>query len=277
MKLRNLFELAGFRGKPRRFPYQVHQTELADKTAVRYAQWLHPRETKKPITSEAVDGLRRYLDEGDFCIDIGAHTGDSTLPMALAVGRQGTVLALEPNPYVYHVLEKNARANAHLTNIKTMMAAAAGDEGFLEFEYSDSGFCNGGRHEGVSALTHGHAFKLPVFCVNLEKELREDFSDLLPRLTFVKIDAEGYDLFVLRSIIGVVKEFRPVVKAEVFKNTDAKSRSALLSLLQEIDYAVYRIVDEPVETGPRITEENVGDWKHYDILCIPHERARAAA
>ena len=34
---------------------------------------------------------------------IGAHIGDTTLPIALAAGKKGFVLALEPNPYVFHV------------------------------------------------------------------------------------------------------------------------------------------------------------------------------
>ncbi len=69
--------------------------------------------------------------------------------MALAVGRSGCVLALEPNPFVYHVLEKNARANRSAANIIPMMAAATEKEGFMQFAYSDSGFCNGGRHEDI--------------------------------------------------------------------------------------------------------------------------------
>ena len=82
-----------------------------------------------------VDAYREILKEGDFCIDIGAQTGDTTLPMAVAAGVEGCALALEPNPYVYHVLEKNARANNHVANIKTMMAAAGTYEGFMKFEY----------------------------------------------------------------------------------------------------------------------------------------------
>jgi FkbM family methyltransferase len=39
-------------------------------------------------------------------IDIGTYTGDTTVPMALAVGKGGIVLGLEPNQYVYKILEK---------------------------------------------------------------------------------------------------------------------------------------------------------------------------
>ena len=48
---------------------------------------------------------------GDAAIDIGAHTGDTALPVALAVGPQGAVFALEPNPFTYKVLIANAGLN----------------------------------------------------------------------------------------------------------------------------------------------------------------------
>ena len=269
MKIKNLFQLIGIREKPQHYAYEMHDYDLGNETVVHYAQWLHPKETKKVLNNELIDAYREILNEGDFCIDIGAHTGDSTIPIALAVKTQGCVLAMEPNPYVYYVLEKNARANAHLANIKPMMAAAGTTEDFLEFEYSDSGFCNGGRHEGISVLSHGHAFKHEVLCVDIDKELHEDFSDVLPRLKFIKVDAEGFDLYVLQSMMNIIKTYQPIVKAEVYKKTDHDYRQRLLSLFENLGYSVYKIVEEPIKTGPRLTTDNLEEWKHYDILCLP--------
>jgi FkbM family methyltransferase len=274
MKIKNLIQLIGIREKPRHYAYKMHDYDLGNDTIVHYAQWLHPKETKKIITNEMVDAYREILNEGDFCIDIGAHTGDSTIPIALAVKNQGCVLAMEPNPYVYYVLEKNARANRCITNIKPMMAAAGSTEDFLEFEYSDSGFCNGGRHEGISVLSHGHAFKQEVFCVDIEKELQEDFADVLPKLKFIKVDAEGFDLYVLQSMLDVITTYRPIVKAEVYKKTDLNYRRRLLSLFENLNYSVYKLDEEPVKKGPRLSEDNLEEWKHYDILCFPDNPSR---
>ncbi|NQU04988.1 MAG: hypothetical protein HQ568_02765 [Calditrichaeota bacterium] len=71
-------------------------------------------------------------------------------------------------------------------------------------------------------------------------------------------------------MIDVIKSLRPVVKTEVFKKTDRIYRLKLLSFFQELDYSVYRIEKEPVGTGSQLTEENLEDWKHYDILCLPN-------
>jgi len=149
LQIRNIYELLGFRKKSKHYRYDINNFDLGNNIKIDYAQWLHPAESKKCITNEMVDAYKEILNTGDCCIDVGAHTGDSTIPMALAVGKSGCVLALEPNPYVYHVLEKNARTNRHILNIKPLMAAVSTEEGFLEFEYSDPGYCNGGRHEGI--------------------------------------------------------------------------------------------------------------------------------
>ena len=271
MRARNLVQLLGIRGGARHYPYEMVPYEIGQGETVRFPQWTHPAESTKVMTPRLVDAYRALISEGDFCVDIGAHSGDTALPMAVAAGRTGCVLALEPNPFVYPVLEKTRRANAHLTHIQTIMAAAAAEEGFMEFEYSDSGYCNGGRHHGISPFRHGHAFKLKVFAINLEAELRSDFAALLPRLRFIKVDAEGYDLEVLKSIEGVVREFRPVIKAEVFKKTDRAYREGMLEYFRGLDYSVKKIREDPLAEGADLTMESLGAGEHYDILARPAE------
>lgn len=270
MKLKNLLEQIGFRSKPRRYKYEVLKFEIGTGQPVLYAQWLHPKEKPKILTAEMVNAYQEFLKDGDFCIDIGAHTGDSTLPMALAVGKKGCVLALEPNPYVYHVLEKNARLNPSQTHIETLMVAATPEEQFIEFEYSDSGFCNGGRHENISALKHGHSYKLSVFGVNLSHELKNDYPSWLSHLKFIKVDAEGFDLYVLQSIEDIIQSHKPYIKAEVFKNTDEHYRKNLYNFLTTLEYKIYRITQEPVQHDNQALElEDMNQWKHFDIFCVP--------
>jgi FkbM family methyltransferase len=271
MKLKNMLQLIGFKGKYKHYSYEVIDHDIGNGRVVHYAQWKHPRESMKVISSDLIYGYSKYISEGDFCVDIGAHSGDTTLPMSVAAGKSGCVLAIEPNPYVYHVLEKNARANTHVGNIKSMLAAATESECFIEFEYSDSGFCNGGRHENISSLRHGHAYSLEVFGVNLENELRNDFADYLPQLKFIKVDAEGYDLYVLKSIKNILIDYSPIVKAEVFKKTSTKYRIELLSLFIDLGYSAYKIEHEPMEIGETLTKENLETDKHFDILCVPNK------
>ena len=276
MWLKNLFELLGFKRKSTNYLYEVIDYDV-EGVIVHYAQWKHPRESKKIISTNLVKSYSQYINKGDFCIDIGAHSGDTTLPMAIAAGKSGCVLALEPNPHVYHVLEKNARANKHVGNIETILAAATPEMCFVDFEYSDSGFCNGGRHENISSLVHGHAYTLNVFGINLEHELKNNFASYLQNIKFIKVDAEGYDLYILMSIENILRDYLPVVKAEVFKKVSTEYRLKLLSFFINLGYTVYKIKEEPMTLGDKLTKENIEIEKHYDILCLPNKSFQPTA
>src|SRR5438046_3244677 len=118
VKLRDVPRALGLgSASPREYPSTVATFTLPIDGEVRFAQWQHPNETLKVISQDEVTALREFLRPGDVAIDIGAHTGDSTLPIALALGVSGTVFALEPNPYVFKVLAVNAGLNRSKTNI----------------------------------------------------------------------------------------------------------------------------------------------------------------
>ena len=184
MKLRDLPRALGFAAAPREYPSDIQSFTLATDGEVRFARWRHPGETPKTITQESVNALRAFLREGDVALDIGAHTGDSTMPIALAVGPRGTVFALEPNPYVFKVLALNATLNPRTTRIVPLMFAAMPTDGEFEFEYSDEGYCNGGFHQSISRWRHGHFSKLRVQGRNLADYLRANAPDDLSTIAF---------------------------------------------------------------------------------------------
>lgn len=269
MKTREIFYLLGFRPAPRTYGFEVGAFDLPREGRIEYARWLHPREAAKMFSQESVDQLRTFLSPGDVAIDIGAHTGDSTIPMALAVGKSGAVLALEPNPYVFPVLKKNAELNHDKTTIIPLAFAATPKDGTYEFEYGDEGFCNGGLHENVSRWKHGLAFKLKVSGKNLAKYLAREYPQLLPRIRYIKVDAEGYDLTVLSSLSDVITQHHPFIRAEVFKWTGRPQRERLFQFLAAAGYTLWRVESEANYCGQKVGAERVMDWKHYDILAVP--------
>jgi FkbM family methyltransferase len=269
MNLRQAAYLLGIRPKPQVYGFEVATFELPKEGTIRYAQWLHPKESKKVIEQAVVDELRKYLSPGDVAIDIGAHTGDTTVPMALAVGPHGTVLALEPNPYVFPVLKKNAELNPGKTSIVPLMFAAMPEPGDSYFEYSDSGFCNGGLHEGVSKWRHGHVFKLKVRGENLESYLAEHHPSLVPRVRLLKVDAEGYDYQVLASLKNLITAQKPYIKAEVFKLLSLAQRERLFDFLTGLGYRVHVIESDTKLLGAELTRADLMLRRHYDVFCVP--------
>lgn len=274
MKLRSFFHLLGLKPRSREYDTRLETFHLPQDGVVEYAQWLHPKDTPKQIRQQAVDSLREFINPGDVALDIGAHSGDSTLPMALAAGRTGRVFAFEPNPYVFRVLQQNAGLNQDKTHIVPYAFAATLTDGPIEFEYSDPGFCNGGRHEGVSRWKHGHAFALTVQGRNLDAFLRTRHAESLPKLRYIKVDAEGYDPVVVESLRPLLTEFRPVLKTEIFKLLKRTDRQQFLSRLAEMGYRCFRLIGETEQPAERIDEGNVHQWEHFDLLCLPEAKAR---
>ena len=262
--------MLGFKPSIEEYGFEIKTFDLAD-GRIQYAQWLHPHERPKVISQSSVDELRKYLSEGDVAIDIGAHSGDSTLPIALAVGKTGHVFALEPNRYVFPILKKNAEYNSERIHIIPLMFAATPEDGEYEFEYSDSGFCNGGFHEGISKWKHGHAFQLKVEGKNMLNFLRKEYPTLLPRVRFIKVDAEGYDHTILETLADLLRQVRPFIKAEVFKRTNHDQRAKFYQFLVDLGYSIFHVDSDSNLQGQLINEGDLDRWAHFDIFCVPKD------
>lgn len=276
MSLRRLFH------RRMRVPFaewgsEVRQFQLPRDGWVEYAQWLHPYETPKPMRQAEVDGLRQFIRPGDFAIDIGAHTGDTTVPIALAAGQQGCVLALEPNPYVYKVLERNATLNQEKTHIEPRCFAATEEEGTFVFHYSDASFCNGGFRSQQKWKLFRRKYPLTVQGKRLQEVLVREFADWLPRLTYIKVDAEGYDRAVLASILPTLRKYQPVIRTEVFRKLLAAERRALYDLLDSAGYATYRYEGGQEPIGAPVTRDGMMSDRHFDLVAIRRGRSALRA
>ncbi|MCP4837442.1 MAG: FkbM family methyltransferase [Phycisphaera sp.] len=269
MKIRNILELLGIRSSPKSYGHFVDTWTLPADGDVELARWKHPKEGDKRFGQEKVDALRTFLGPGDVAVDIGAHTGDTAVPMAVAVGEKGIVVALEPNPYVFSVLEANSRLNSGHGRIIPLPIAAVAESGPIEFTYSDSGFCNGGRHEGMSRWHHGHPFRLQVEGRHLPSVLADEHPDLIDRIRYLKIDAEGHDHAVLESMESIVKRVRPIIRAEINKHTSHDDRKYFFEYVESLGYDIHLHEDGVTPQGRRIGTADVMIERHFDIFCVP--------
>lgn len=269
MKPKEIFYGLGYRPRPRHFGFEVKSFSLGSEGAVDFAIWKHPRYKLPQFKPACVDAIRKFLAPGDYAIDIGAHLGDSTLPIALAVGATGGVFSLEPNPYVYGVLQANARLNEGRIHIYPLMFAAMPEDGTYEFRYSDPGFCNGGLHKGIATWRHAHFFKLQVQGRNLMTYLKREFPVELPRIRYVKIDTDGADPDVVESILPLLIANRPYIKTEIYKHLPANSRAAYYRRLRGLGYTIHRWESDENYYGPVMTEQDMDRWVNFDIFAVP--------
>ncbi|MGH9409003.1 MAG: FkbM family methyltransferase [Vicinamibacterales bacterium] len=135
--------------------------------------------------------IRAHVTAGGTMVDAGANWGYFSLVAAAAVGPNGTVLALEPDPRQFAALTANAALNKYDRIDARQVAAATGDGQATLHGYNDSD-----TNRGVSRLDDapgdgpvGRSFT--VRCIALDDLVGGACVDV------VKIDVEGAEDLVL--------------------------------------------------------------------------------
>lgn len=269
MKIRDLLPALGLRAAARTYGSEIETFHLESEGPVRFAQWQHPKCRPTLFSQSMVNELRRYLRPGDVVIDIGAHTGDTAVLFALAVGPSGLVFAVEPNRYAVPVLEENAKLNENAAPIIVFPYAASNDDQELIFQYSDPGYCNGGDLEQFKR--HGHSYPLKVQGRNIQRIINEIYADVIGRIRLIKTDTEGNDKSVIYSFEEIIRRNRPYIICEVYKRTERNKREEFIDFMN--DYLGYRcFLADPYNKlwGEEVHRGSVMNWPHFDLFCVPH-------
>ena len=83
-----------------------------------------------------LERIRAALKAGDLAIDIGANIGWHSVCMGRIVGPSGCVVAFEPEPYNYRLLQLNLHLNGLTDTVRALNRAVANASGSLELELS---------------------------------------------------------------------------------------------------------------------------------------------
>ncbi len=253
-----------------KYPSVVNTFQLKETGAVEFANWSNPLVSHKDITQEKVDFFKKFAPEGSLCIDIGANVGEHTVSMALAVGKSGMVIAFEPNPMVFEVLNTNAGLNTDKTNIRLFNCAISDTDSEYYYNSSEASFSNGGIS---TEKTNNHGkFQLEekIKGVNLDTFLHTHFEGELSKLRLIKVDTEGYDKEILKSIASIIQKYKPVIIAECFPKLNTAERVDLYNTIAKHGYDLYyfRDIDRLADTV-KITAADMDNWKHFDIYALP--------
>lgn len=136
------------------------------------------------------DAFRAATPRGGVAIDVGANVGAYALLFGQWVGSEGTVVAFEPEPNVFHGLSSHIGIN-HLESVVRPVLAAVGDR-----EETADLLVGGtagearlaGRSDDRRQTTPATVTTLDGYCAR--ERLRPDV---------IKVDVEGWELAVLRG------------------------------------------------------------------------------
>jgi FkbM family methyltransferase len=140
--------------------------------------------------------LIKLLAPGMTFVDVGAHIGLLTLAGARIVGPTGRVLAIEPTPSSFELLNRGILVNGMAEYVGTMRLAAGDGRRKDKFYVAP-------------VLGHSSMLRLP------DKATEEIEVDVAPldelvaagtRVDVVKIDVEGAELSVLKGMTRIVRD-----------------------------------------------------------------------
>lgn len=138
---------------------------------------------------------RLNLEKGKVVLDAGANIGWYTLIMSRIVGKHGKVLAVEPDPFNFAVLERNIKDN-NLENVSAFQIALSDKNGFSKMS--------------IARLPSQHSLIHNIYSARLQTVRTMKLDTLLEKigvnqLDFGKVDVEGAELQLLRGASGTLK------------------------------------------------------------------------
>lgn len=157
-----------------------------------------------------LDVLRGLLHPGETFVDAGAHIGVWSLVAAAAVGKNGRIFSIEPNPATFKKLATNLGMNAEIAQMTPYQAAASATSGTARLQITDFSEC--------CSLAEGDGPFTEVPTVTLDGLLKES------RCHGLKIDVEGHELSVLEGAPVILQRDHPWLCVE-FNNTIHKLKT----------------------------------------------------
>jgi FkbM family methyltransferase len=230
------------------YPSIIDSFDLGKYGKIEFANWSNPLVIPTEIDLSMVEFFNQFIKEGDLAIDIGSHIGDTTVPMALCTGKSGLTIGFDPNSYVFKILQQNANLNKGKYHIATHQNAISTKQEEFYFISSEASFANGGI-SSTNKSSHGK-FVQPekVIGINLKDFLESKYKDWLNKLAFIKIDTEGYDKEIIKSINDLIVQQKPVIIAESFGKASHEAKMELFDVIQSNGYEIFYFEDFKIDT-----------------------------
>lgn len=224
-----------------------------------------------PIDYERIiqDVYEAVLHPGAVAIDIGAHRGRHTLPLVRCVAPSGNVFAVEPLPACQVALQQEIQAHANLPTLVEILPFALSDQaGKASFVVAED-------HLDFSGLREvPYPTKTKTSRITVEVETLDNLFLALPRLDYLKVDAEGAELHILRGGLACLERFRPVVGFEfgTFSNRQYQvTPQDMAEFWHEQDCHVYAITGQLLSPGDFCRCAETRDI--WDYVAVPREDA----
>lgn len=179
--------------------------------------------------------LRKHCGKGQTVIDVGAHLGLFSICAWQCTGRTGKVYSFEPTRTTFDLLQETIRINGARNHVKALQAAVADQKGKVTFYIGEA------KTDVANSLVADperkrNSYEVPM--VALDEFVEKNNAG---HIDFIKIDAEGAELSVLKGARKILTEHRPVCilgmhPSSIYKFGD--SAKAIWDFIRDVNYRV---------------------------------------
>ena len=149
-----------------------------------------------------------FLEPGMRVVDVGAHLGYEAMLASVLVGPEGRVVSFEPQEQIAGWTVKNLQRFPQARVVKAAVGQSKGIAEFTECDIARSAFSGQSTDPNAGV---GRQYKTEVTTIG-EALLKDERP-----VDFIKCDAEGSEMAVLRGASDILSEDRPflVLEAEM--------------------------------------------------------------
>ena len=166
---------------------------------------------------------------GDIVLDVGAHIGIFTLKTC-RLNKGGLVIAIELDPHNFSLLRKNIRLKFYQDRVIPINVALTNEDGYATF-YKSEYFPAGSSlsvERGSSQQMNVRIYKMDTLVSKLD----------LKRIDFLKVDAEGAELDIIRSARNCLKKHVIRNAAIAAYHIPEPERKQLIKILKSYGYRI---------------------------------------
>ncbi len=189
--------------------------------------------------------IKKFINKGDICIDVGANFGLYSLHLSKWVGDSGKVIAFEPFEENFKALVDNISLNK-LTNVVAEKLAISDrfEEICLSYnpEENNLGMVSAFEVQGKKT-EKAKAISIDEYIKNQSVE----------SLKFVKIDIEGNEYKALVGMTATIKKFRPLIQLEIVDEILLQtpfSKEDIFNFMKEVNYRLVYPNEHSIKANP---------------------------
>lgn len=215
--------------------------------------------------------LKSLITDGDNIIDIGAHIGTFSIPLARFNKGRGKIFSFEADLDNYNLLKINICEN-YMDDVIMPLHAIVSDRKlrFTKLKPCDD---NSGMHCFLPESSPSVTDTSDIAVINIDEWC--EYNESETKIDLIKIDVEGAEMAALRSCEKIIKRYTPLIYIEISKEALDRFNCTVGEIEEILTSSGYHFFRN---TGPRNSDNDLfkiarlntiadgGDF--FDLLAV---------